>query len=66
LYAYQAAPHVAGGTLEIILPDYEITPVAINVVYPQGRRQPRKVKSFLNFALPRLGNDLARVHNMCA
>jgi len=66
LYAYQAAPHVAGGTLEIILPDYEITPVAINVVYPQGRRQPQKVKSFLNFALPRLGNDLARVHNMCA
>lgn len=65
LYAYQAAPHVATGALEIILSDYEVEPVPITVVHPQGRRLPQKVKSFLDFALPRLGDDLEKIDSMC-
>lgn len=66
LYSYQAAPHVANGALEIVLPDYEIEPVPINVVYPHGERLPQKVKFFLDFAMPQLREDLVRVDSMCA
>lgn len=66
LYSYQAAPHVATGALEIVLPDYEIEPVPISLVFPQGQRLPQKVKSFLDFAMPRLRERLIEIDNMCA
>lgn len=66
LYSYQAAPHVVTGSLEIVLPDYEIEPAPVNLVFPRGQRLPQKVKSFLDFAMRRLSDDLTGINNMCA
>ncbi len=66
LYSYQAAPHVAEGTLEIVLDGYEIEPPPVNIVYPQGRLVPQKVRAFVEFAMPRLRECLALIETQCS
>ena len=66
LYSYQAAPHVAEGTLEIVLDGYEIEPPPVNIVYPQGRLVPQKVRAFVEFAMPRLRKCLALIETQCS
>ena len=66
LYSYQAAPHVAESTLEIVLDGYEIEPPPVNIVYPQGRLVPQKVRAFVDFAMPRLRECLALIETQCA
>ena len=66
LYSYQAASHVAEGTLEILLDGYEIAPPAVSIVYPQGRLVPQKVTAFVDFAMPRLRECLALVERQCS
>lgn len=66
LYSYQAARHVAEGSLEIVLDEYEIDPTPVSVVYPQSRRIPLKVRAFFDFALPRLRERLALVETQCS
>jgi DNA-binding transcriptional LysR family regulator len=66
LYSYQAAPHVAEGTLEIVLDGYEIEPPPVNIVYPQGRLVPQKVRAFVDFAMPRLREYLALIETQCS
>jgi DNA-binding transcriptional LysR family regulator len=66
LYSYQAAAHIAAGTLEIVLDDYEIEPPPINIVYPQGRLVPQKVRAFVDFAKPRVRESLAAVEAQCS
>jgi DNA-binding transcriptional LysR family regulator len=66
LYAYQAAPHVAEGTLEIVLERHEIDPTPVSIVYPQGRRVPRKIRAFVDFAMPRLRESLALIERQCS
>ena len=66
LYSYQAAPHLTEGTLEIILDSYEIEPPPVNIVYPQGRLVPQKVRAFLDFAMPRLRECLALIETQCS
>ena len=65
LYSYQAAPHVAEGTLEIVLDGYEIEPPPVNIVYPQRRLVPQKVSAFVDFATPRLRRCLALIETQC-
>jgi DNA-binding transcriptional LysR family regulator len=66
LYSYQAATHVAKGTLEIVLEGHEIDPVPVSIVYPQGKRVPRKVRAFFDFATPRLRDSLALIERQCS
>ncbi len=66
LYAYQVAPHVAAGNLEIVLRDFEIAPSPVSIVYPHGRLLPRKVVAFVNVAMPRLRKCLALVETQCS
>ena len=66
LYSYQAASHVAEGTLEIVLDGYEIAPPPVNIIYPQGRLVPQKVRAFVDFAMPRLRECLALVETQCS
>jgi len=66
LYAYQAASHVAAGRLEIVLDRYEIEPTPVNLVYPQGRLVPLKLRAFADFAVPRLRERLATVERQCS
>ncbi|MCZ6717534.1 MAG: LysR family transcriptional regulator [Gammaproteobacteria bacterium] len=66
LYSYQAAPHVAEGTLEIVLDGYEIESPPVNIVYPQGRLVPQKLRAFVEFAMPRLRECLALIETQCS
>ncbi len=66
LYSYQAAPHVAEGTLEIVLDGYEIEPPPVNIVYPQGRLVPQKVSAFVDFAMPRLRECFVLIETQCS
>lgn len=66
LYAYQAAPHVAEGRLEIVLDRHEIDRTPVSLVYPQGRLVPLKVRAFLDFAKPRLGTCLSLIESQCS
>jgi DNA-binding transcriptional LysR family regulator len=65
LYSYQVAPHVADGALEIVLTRYEIDPLPVNLVYPQGKIAPQKLRAFIDFALPRIRECLAHVKTQC-
>ena len=65
LYSYQAAFHVADGTLEIVLDRYEIEPPPVSIVYPQSRLVPQKMRAFVDFAMPRLRERLALVATQC-
>ena len=66
LYSYQAAFHVADGSLEIVLDRYEIEPPPVSIVYPQGRLVPQKMRAFVDFAMPRLRERLSLVATQCS
>ena len=56
---YQVAPHLASGALRVVLRDYELPPVPVHVVHPEGRRGSAKVRSFVDFCVQALRRDLA-------
>jgi DNA-binding transcriptional LysR family regulator len=66
MYSYQSAHHIADGALEIVLNDYEIEPLPVSIVYPQGRLVPQKVRAFIDFAMPRLRARLAGIAAQCS
>lgn len=66
LYSYQAAPHVANGTLEIVLDRHEVDPLPVSIVYPQGRPVPQKLRAFVDFAIPKLRERLSVVAEQCS
>jgi DNA-binding transcriptional LysR family regulator len=52
--SYQAAAAVRAGALAIVLQDFEQVPSPVNLVYPDQRLLPLKLRAFLDFAGPRL------------
>ena len=64
--SYQAARHVAEGTLEIVLESYEIDPPPVSLVYPQSKRVPQQMSAFADFAMPRLRDRLALIAEQCS
>jgi DNA-binding transcriptional LysR family regulator len=56
---YQAADAIARGTLQIILPEYETEPLPIHLLHASRGLMPLKMRSFLDFAAPRLRAGLA-------
>ncbi len=44
----------------------EIDPPPVNIVYPQGRLVPQKVRAFVDFAMPRLRECLALIETDCS
>jgi DNA-binding transcriptional LysR family regulator len=42
------------GALEIVLEAFEPTPRPVNIVYPEQRLLPVKIRAFLDWATPRL------------
>jgi DNA-binding transcriptional LysR family regulator len=65
LYSYQAAPHLAVGSLIGVLTDFEGDPVPVSIVYPAGRLMPQKVRHFIDFASERLRAALDEVNSCC-
>jgi DNA-binding transcriptional LysR family regulator len=57
--AYQVAPHVADGSLLIILADFEPKPLPIHVVHQEGRRASAKLRAFVDFIVDRLRANAA-------
>jgi DNA-binding transcriptional LysR family regulator len=66
MYAYQAAHHIADGALEIILSDYEVDPLPVFFIYPQGGHLPRKVRAFIDYAMAHLPQRLADIEAQCS
>jgi DNA-binding transcriptional LysR family regulator len=50
---------VKDGRLSLLLQDFEPPQLPVNIVYPGGGLLPLKVRAFLDFAAPRLKEDLA-------
>lgn len=61
MYSYQVASQIVDGSLQVILDQHEIEPRPVNLVYPQGRFTPQKVRAFIDFAVPLLRERLAFV-----
>lgn len=58
LMSYQVAAHLQSGALQVVLREYEMPPVPIHVVYPEGRKSSAKVRSVVDFCVERLRHDL--------
>ncbi|MDR3507090.1 MAG: LysR family transcriptional regulator [Caulobacteraceae bacterium] len=56
---YHAADAVRRGALRIILPEFEPDPMPINLVHASRGMMPLKMRSFLDFAAPRLRASVA-------
>lgn len=54
LFSYQVAEQVAADGLRILLANAEPPPLPVQLVMPEGRLAVPKVRSFVDFALPRL------------
>lgn len=52
--SYMVADHLRAGRLRLVLEDFEAEPLPIHVVYREGRRAPARVRSFVDFVVPRL------------
>jgi DNA-binding transcriptional LysR family regulator len=52
--SYQVASALADGTLTLALADYEPVPLPVSLVYAGQRLLPLKLRTFLDFAAPRL------------
>jgi DNA-binding transcriptional LysR family regulator len=52
--SYMVAPALAAGRLQVVLADYELPPVPVQLVHAEGRRANPKIRAFLDFAVERL------------
>ena len=60
-FSYQVAVHVRQGELEIVLADHEHPPLPVQMIAPHGRLSVPKVRSFMDFAMPRLRTHFTRL-----
>lgn len=56
--SYQAARPIAAGELRLVLEPYEPAPIPVSILYPRQGLVPRKTRSFIDFAVPRLKASL--------
>ncbi|MGF6177556.1 LysR family transcriptional regulator [Ensifer sp. 4252] len=61
LYSYHVAEYVKDGRLKIVLADAEHPPLPVHLLAPQGRMSVPKVRTFVDFATPRLRSEFARL-----
>ena len=61
LFSYQVAEQVRDGELEIVLAGDEPPALPVHVISPQGRLSVPKVRAFMDFAVPRLRSQFARL-----
>lgn len=60
-FSYQAADLVREGRLQVLLAEAEPPPWPVHLITPEGRLSVPKVRAFVDFALPRLREDFARL-----
>lgn len=61
LLTYHVADRVQEGSLQLLLRDAELPARPVNLLMPQGRSTAPKVRAFLDFSLPRLRAEFARL-----
>lgn len=61
LFSYHVAEEVQAGRLKIVLADAEPAPLPVHIITPEGRLSVPKVRAFVDFALPRLKAQFARL-----
>jgi DNA-binding transcriptional LysR family regulator len=61
MFSYHIADQVRDGSLEIVLAAHEPPPLPVHVIAPQGRLSVPKVRAFVDFAVPRLRSQFARL-----
>ncbi|MCB1886005.1 MAG: LysR family transcriptional regulator [Rhodocyclaceae bacterium] len=59
LLSYQVAPHLADGSLKIVLPDCELPPLPVHLVHREWRHGSAKVRAFVDLLAARLRADPA-------
>jgi DNA-binding transcriptional LysR family regulator len=59
--SYQAAASIKTGKLKPLLRGFDLPEIPVNLVHPEARLTPPKVRAFLDFAAPRLRKRLATV-----
>jgi DNA-binding transcriptional LysR family regulator len=52
--SYPVHEHLLTGQLRRVLPDFELAPVPVHMVYRQGRNAPMRVRSFVDHCLAAL------------
>jgi DNA-binding transcriptional LysR family regulator len=61
LYTYHVAERVQDGSLKVLLRDAEPPAMPVHLIAPQGRLSVPKVRTFVDFAVPRLRAEFARL-----
>jgi DNA-binding transcriptional LysR family regulator len=56
--SYQVAKPVAEGKLQVVLQEFEPEPMPVHLIHAAQGRLPLKMRSFLEFAAPRLRKQL--------
>ena len=58
-FTYMVAPLLAEEKLKLVLDEYTLPPVPVQIVYQESRLMPAKLRAFIDFAAPRLSHALA-------
>ena len=61
LLSNQVAEHVRDGRLQLVLSSEEPPPIPVHIITPDGRLSVPKVRAFMDFAVPRLRAQFARL-----
>ncbi|OOG70876.1 LysR family transcriptional regulator [Sinorhizobium sp. A49] len=61
LYSYHVAEHMRNGRLKIVLAEAEHPPLPVHLLAPRGRLSVPKVRAFVDFAVPTLRAEFARL-----
>ncbi|OWJ56447.1 LysR family transcriptional regulator [Inquilinus limosus] len=61
LFSYHVGEEVQAGRLKVVLTDAEPAPLPVHIITPEGRLSVPKVRAFVDFALPRLKAQFARL-----
>ncbi|MFT8245014.1 LysR family transcriptional regulator [Roseomonas sp. BN140053] len=59
--SYQVAEELRAGQLQVVLADFAPEPLPVNLVYATAELLPLKVRSFLDWAIPRLRSQMAEL-----
>ncbi|MCS0503377.1 LysR family transcriptional regulator [Ancylobacter mangrovi] len=60
--SYQVSDELRSGELQVLLPEFAPEPLPVNLIYTPADPLPLKVRSFLDWAVPRLRARMARLH----
>lgn len=60
-FSYQVADEVQDGRLVVVLPEAESPALPVHLITPEGRLSVPKVRAFVDFAVPRLKAEFARL-----